>query len=735
MTSSSDSKIEIAKYFMSGWWAICEGSIDKLMKIIINDKVAWDGTRTTNGTISIDKQELFGGPKREGGLLGNITFYRGTGSQTINADDAAAIGRSGVAGPYPSHRGIASLFFRGTPALGGNTGFYWRSNYPSVPSIKAQVQRKPVGLNSDFAMIPDLGNPDNIEQANPIHIAYEVMTDMSLGIGMPDSAFDVDHWNEIAEVVYDERIGISLLWTDQMDGEAFVNKLLSYVNALRFLNPMTGLEDIRLIRGGYSTVGLFEINPGNATLSSFQRKMWGDTINEIIVTWTNPKNEQTESVSVQDLANISMQGGIVSQTVDYPGVRWVSLAKKLGMRDLRVASNPLASCKATLDRSAWGILPGDVVKVTWPEHGMTEVLMRVIDVDYGDDSDSSIGVNLIEDVFGLDAGAYFESPESEWLDEDIEPRSIEHSAVLTLPYYMVVRRMPTFKTLEDPEVRVAVLGADSSVNISQFLIAYETARANGSTYWQGVETRTLLSYSTSTLSIDHADTNIYITVPTTGHGIEENTIAMLGEDEATQEMCLVTAIGSNYITVRRGMMDTTPKPWPVDTPIWFLNNEADIMDDVIRVGGQPITYRLRTMTALGTLPITSAPDLDAVLSRRHWLPLRPANCKVNADGYGPVNAPAATSLSLTWANRNRLSEDNVLLNWTSGNTTPEVGQTTTITVRNAAGTTVIQTVDGLTGSSHSLSTSGFPGTVIIKFTAKNAAGDESLQGHEITVNL
>lgn len=738
MSSSSDAKIEIAKYFLSGWWAICEGPIDKIFKIIINEKVAWEGNRSTSGSyIAINKQELFGGAKREGGLLGSVTFYRGTGTQSLVDDDKAALARSGIVGPYPSHRGIASLFFRGAPSLGGNRGFYWRANYPAVPTIKVEAQRAPKGLNSDFAMIPDLADPTEIRQANPIHIAFEVMTDPSLGIGMPEEAIDVEHWNAVAETVYDERIGISLLWTDQMDGEGFVNKVLSYVNALRFVNPLTGLEDIKLIRGDYSTTGLFEINPNNANLSGFQRKMWGDTINEIIVTWTNPKNEKTESVSAQDLANITMQGGIVSQTTEYPGVRWVSLAKRLAMRDLRLASNPLASCKAVIDRSAWGIVPGDVVKVTWPEHGMTEVLMRVMDADYGETGDSAITVSLIEDVFGLDAGAYYDAPESGWIDEDIEPRPIQHSAVLTLPYYMLARRVPSFARLNDPQVRVAVLGADSSVNISQFRIAYQTADAGGSSIWVGAETRSLLSYSLVEAPFAYGDIDLYITTPTLGHGVEINTVVMIGEDEATQEMCLVTAIGSNFVTLKRGMMDTTPKAWAIDTPVWFINNDADIVDDVIRVGDQPITYRLRTITSLGTLDISDAPDLDATLTRRPWLPLRPANCKVNSTASGPVSAIGASSLSLTWANRNRLYEDSVLINWTAGNVTPEAGQTTTITVYNAAGTTVLYSVDGLTGTSYTLSTSAFSSasSVRIKFTSKNADGDESLQGHIITVNL
>ena len=143
------------------------------------------------------------------------------------------------------------------------------------------------------------------------------------------------------------------------------------------------------------------------------------------------------------------------------------------------------------------------------------------------------------------------------------------------------------------------------------------------------------------------------------------------------------------------------------------------------------------MTSLGVLANSDAPDLDGVMSRRPWLTLRPANCRVNGVTHGEFNAAGLTTLDLTWENRNRLFEDPVLLGWQDGTVVPETGQTTTITLYGRDGLTVVNTIDGLTGTSYTLpiSTFGVAGYGYVKFTSKNAEGEESIQGHRIAVGI
>jgi hypothetical protein len=69
-----------------------------------------------------------------------------------------------------------------------------------------------------------------------------------------------------------------------------------------------------------------------------------------------------------------------------------------------------------------------------------------------------------------------------------------------------------------------------------------------------------------------------------------------------------------------------------------------------------------------------------------------------------VASEVPTTATITWANRNRQSEDVVAPRWTDGNVTPETGQTVTLRLRDTLGGTLIDEVTGLTGTSYTYST-------------------------------
>ena len=759
MGGSSGSKTKVVQYFMSAWWGFSVGPVDALKKIIINDKVAWTGNADQSCVIKIDDQDLFGGVMKEGGILGNVVFLNGKSTQTIPEYLAAKLGLTTAT--CPAHRGIASLFFTGgaEPADGGTygngktsivypesttvgglngpfasapagqqAGFYQRAKYPAAPTIEIEARRSPKGLDPAFSMIGD--------DANPIHIAFEVYTSTKFGAGVPAAAFDTGDLNAIAEVVHGEGIGVSLLWNEQQSCEAFANTILGYVNAVPFfVHPETGLLTTKLIRGDYVVGDLLEITPDNAKLSGFQRKLWGETVNELTVTWTNPESEEEETVTVQDLGNMAMQGAPVAETRDYKGLRSAANAITIGKRDLRVSSYPLMTCKAVVNRSAATLVPGSVVRLTWPEHGITDVVMRVGDVDRGEKSDSAITLNLMEDIFGLEVGEYSTPDGSLWAPTTIPPQDPDFTLVTTMPHRMLSELGISLSNLTPDKVRVAVLAADNSKDMRNYMITFEKALADGTTVWAGSETRTMASRATlsSALPFEYPTSVVYFTGLTPGTGIRPGSFCFIGSTETTQEIGIVMAIGTDNVTIRRGVMDTTPKAWGVGAQIWFAPRAFDVMDNIVRTAGLPVTYKLLTTTSQGTLAIADATEIERTPSLRPHLPLRPANCAVNGNFIGPVAVGAATDLSLTWANRNKLTEDGTILSWNSASVTPEVGQTTTIHILNSSNT-ILSSINGITGTSYTLPVSalGSSWTVRkIKFVSKDSAGDESLQGHII----
>lgn len=752
----SKPKMDVTDYYMSLHFGVCAGPVDEFLTLWAGEKEAWKGSLSDTGTLNIDRADLFGGEKKEGGLRGLMTFLSGKSDQTLGEFLASKLGLTSETAP--GYRGITSLFFTGgsglaepgeTPsgifdlisgvfsdALGLNSssttgGFMWGSNTPYLQSLWATVRRRPRGLSQGIAMIGD--------DANPIHVIYEVFIDTDWGLGAPASGLDNAAFEACAQTVYDEGMGISLLWSQPTSGENFISNVANHVSMMIFLHPRTGLMTPKLIRADYDADTLFEINPGNAKLSNWQRKLWGETVNEIVVSWTNPENEETETVSIQDLANISMQGGIVSDSRDFPGIRNADLAMKVAARELRIASAPLMACEAIVNREAWDVVPGDVVKVTWPKYGMNSVIMRVGPVDYGKIGDSTVRISLTEDIFSLATSHYTPPNGTQWRPVTVQPAPIQHSLAFTIPYMMLANGGLTISDEDYPSVVAGVIAAQPGVDTNEYIVVTEGTDPAGGTSDEGSEGKPMIPRAVTLDALPFEVTStVEVGNPTRGLDVEVGFFALLGTTDEDMELCVVTGISGDDVTLLRGVLDTTPKEWPAGTPIWFLPPDVTYDDAVLRSGGEPVEYRLLSVTSQGTLPLTDADTVSATLTDRPWLPSRPANVMVDThdNPFVAIIDLVSTTFEITWANRNRVVEDTVVLAWDAANVTPEAGQTTRIAVYSAEGDLLTEHAS-LSGTSFSLPVGSFAGRSygLVKVTSERD-DLESLQGvaYGITVN-
>ena len=100
---------------------------------------------------------------------------------------------------------------------------------------------------------------------------------------------------------------------------------------------------------------------------------------------------------------------------------------------------------------------------------------------------------------------------------------------------------------------------------------------------------------------------------------------------------------------------------------------------------------------------------------------------------GIVNAISVANVNVTWKNRNRSTEDSILLDWDDASVTPESGQTTSIVVLDPDTRAVLNRVDGLTGTSYSMSTGLVTTPTAILRIVATKDGKDSIQGHEILI--
>lgn len=636
-------------------------------------------------------------------------FFVTDGSPTTIGGDTPIEIAEGAAALLDDIEGFAPTESYGINiALADTTYTAYVDNTPAdgVPVVD---EDDPEGLKRAVlnALFPDFLNA----AANPAHIVYECLTNTDWGMGSPAAAIDTDSFEAAMLTLFAEGFGLSMLWTRQAAIQDFVQEVLDHIQAVLFVDPATGLLTLKLIRGDYDEGTLPELTPDNADLANFGRKLWGDIVNEIVVTWTNPENEQEETITVQDDASIATQGGIVSDGRNYYGVRTASLAMDLAMRDLRSAGQPLATCEAEVDRTQWELRPASVVKLTWPEYGLSELVMRVTSVDYGRPGDPAIKLSLVEDVYGLDIGSYGEPPATEWEDPSAAPSALETVEILTLPYFFALdTTVAAFVgDPEYPEVLAGVLATTESDDTFGYELWDEIALPNGDLEWQSLGTNNIVGRGelTGALAAEATSEGVLFgdivgqTVPTAGG------FAIIGAaGEAGNEIAMIDADNGEIYgyDLVRGVLDTVPREWPAGTPVWFVDGETLFEDPLVRSAGETVSYKLLSRTSQGLLALGDASLESATLSERPWLPSRPANVMAHGEAWSSELAPvdargrADPWVTVTWTNRNRLTEDSQVLAWTDATVTPETGQTTRIEVRDPDGNLLV-THDGLIGTS------------------------------------
>lgn len=684
---------------------------------------------TEQTTITINKPDLFGGKKKEGGVAGKVHVMMGNLTQLMPAELASKFSRTPQ--NMVAYRGICNMFFYNGQ---GKKGFYWGSNRYYLPDVSVNLTRIPKGLNPSIARI---GN-----DANPAHIIYECMTNRDWGMGAPNTAFDLTSFNNAAQTLYDEEFGLSMMWSDQMEIEAFISEVLDHIDATLFVHPRSGLFTLKLIRNDYNVDELPEYTPDNATLVNFQRKGWGETINELTVTYKNPANEEEVSFTIQDPANIAMQGAVVTDNRNYYGIRNGTLASKVANRDLRAASAPLCSCEIEINRTAWDMVPGDVVLITWPEYGLQRVPMRVGPVDYGKNGSPRVRASLVEDVFFLpEADSYYIPPDTEWQDTRENALPIDPAKVITLPLFFVLRQPGAVSEEETlqfayPEVLAGILGSSLQDDAQDYLLHTPLPNTVGDLEYEEIGARDLIGFGLNVNALrKEAISYTEFAMMTPKGGPVVGGFVLIGDvdDEESELVALETYEQNVGWRIRRGVLDTTPKEWPAETPCWFIGPDETLTDEQVRFDGDEPTYKLLTRTSLNTLALEYAPEVTGTLNGRPHLPFRPANVRLNSILWGP-NVVVGGTLSLSWSIRNRTQETSVVLKWTDESVAPEDGQTTKVTwIDHEDETIVVQ--GNLSGLSTTLDFSQIPGPSVKYRVEAERDGLTSLQAVEHTVDV
>lgn len=568
--------------------------------------------------------------------------------------------------------------------------------------------------------------------SNPAHMLRECFTNVDWGRGLPASVLDGDSFTAAAEKLFDERFGLTMVWTQQAPLTEFMQEILDHIQAVLYISPVTGKWTLKLIRDDYDLSSTLILDPSNSKINRFQRRNEAEILNELILTWTNPDSEKEETLVVQDLGSIvASNGEITSDNRNYYGVRRASLARDLAERDLASMTAPLATAEIEVNRVAWAVVPGDVVRLTWPEYNVQELPMRVFNVNYGEPGDSKITLSLTEDIFATVRPQVQLPPTTESPDLGSAPTAPDYIVTQTLGYWFsrVAGELPP----EGTAYTLFLLGFNE-LDTQGVRLQGETADAAGNIGWTDLEELAVSARSTllAPLAREAESTLPALGPYTAGQGPTLGGFALLGNGgEKETEIVLLSARAGNDWIVKRGMFDTVPQAWPTGTPIFFFTTTQAFIDPEERGELVPVDYRLYPFTSLGSTP--AATEITFTPIERVRAPLRPGNVTVQGAAWADIDARMLTSLDFTWANRNAETEGDQPLSWTAGTVALPAGVQTVFRVLSEAGAELARS-DAGTGTSASLADSVWTrGEYVVIETAATTGTVDSIQGHRVRV--
>lgn len=622
---------------------------------------------------------------------GVITQYRVPGYATESAANAANI----AAGPVViTGHSSYTIFIYDTPAYDNRGGLSLRISATN-------------------------GNVD----MNPAHIIYQCLTDSEWGMGYPTTSISSASFTSAADTLYSEGFGLSMLWNQQETIESFIKIVLDHIGGILYVDPASGAFALKLIRADYVVGSLPQYGPETLIAASdYQRQAWGETINEITVVYTSPCSGKDTATTVQDIANIQTQGGVVAQTRNYPGIRNATIAQRVAMRDLQSASTPLARIKLTATRAAWQVFPGDVFRLSWPDYGIADVVYRVLAVNRGTLQNGEIVIDAVEDVFGLPDATYLVDQPSEWEEPSTAPAVAPYRKLLETPYWDLVRTLTAadMAYVDSLSGYLETLAVRPSGDATNYSIYDRVGAAAFSASGNGdfCPSATVVSALTK-----------ITTAITLANGIDLDIVVAGGYAVIDNEYVLVSAIDSiaGTATISRGVLDTVPAEHSAGARIWFADGFQGF-DATEYADGEVLDVKLLPITGQGELALADAPVDSLTFDQRQYRPYPPGNLKFDGVAY-PEIVEGSTDIVLTWAHRDRLSQTAYIVEQSEASIGPEASVTYSIEVADEA-LTVLHSATGITAATATVPSSSLTGA-LLRFRLWSVRGGlASYQMHE-----
>lgn len=569
--------------------------------------------------------------------------------------------------------------------------FYWCAMNPYFKAVWVRVQsilngwtggvwyaEKAVIAGTDHIADNNARIPCN--DMNPAHIIYKILTNATWGMGYNPSDLDDTSFKKAADKLYEERFGLSIAWRNEETIEDFIGKILDTIDGALRINVITGKFELLLIRNDYKLEDLPVLDEDCIIeVSNFERSSWGDSPNEVVLTYKD-RNEESAVVTVQNLSAIEVQGGVISSTQTYEAIHEAELAARVAQRELQALSTPLAKINLKVNRMAFLLQHGDVFNLKWEALGIAGIPCRVMSITRGEFDDGTITIEAVEDVFGMPMQTYVSGQGSLWTDTNPRtPLPVTNMRIWETPYYDVVasagEQTVAQSGMTEGNTFTRILAdapSEAAMNFDLWASSVDSANSyrligNGESFTSNFQLADRVSRTDTTIKVAYIENNPTEITDTMYIVVDDEIMAIQSIDER-----------NGVINVRRGALDTIPETHTAGTIGWITDAQT-ATDETFRAQGETVYYRALTNTLRGKLPFAESTSFRATLVGRPYRPFPPANVYINSNNQFPAVLPKTEPLRLSWAGRNRKTA-NLSTDWQTSHITPESGVTYNIRI-------------------------------------------------------
>lgn len=650
------------RYKLGMQLVLCHGRPDlQIHEIRFGDKMP-KHTRLDEGDgctkFTFVDENFYGGPEKEGGITGIARFYHGVDAQQSNDYMSAQLEEH-----FPAYKNITHCIlehmYLGTSAYIKPIGFIV-SSYPNQ-----------LGVPDDHHIIG--------EDCNPICFIYELMTDQVWGVGMGVDDIDIAKFIEVAEIIYAEGYGMSMLYNGGSTAKEMIGEILRHIDGVMFSDPQTGLVTVRLARADYDVNALPVLGRDQFQEGiKFSRPSWSETKNTIKSTYVDREADYNVVVcSQQDLANIAQRGGEISmEELDFTGFTSYQPAALATARALKTLSYPLAKVAGTLDRTYWKMKPADVFVLNWPERGIESLVMRVIRVNYANLSRNLIDIEAVEDIFAVSRIAYVQPDPSGWENPVGSPGAMTRQDLV---------EAPAFNAPGDAKYVITLGSKEGGADVA-YDVVVDPAGGTAYEYTNSVETMT----PSAVLYNDFLNNTAYESVggfvvanmigadlldagsPDGASRREGHNLAIIGNEWVAWKSFFYDPGTERYsfFNVLRGVLDTVPEDHFGGDRVWFVSEGAGLAGEDGYAEDVTLGVKLLPRTIREALDAAEAVGLTITTNSRAARPLPPGDPKIGASRFVDVSA-ASNQFTVSWKHRNRFH--NVIESQGQASITPEEG--------------------------------------------------------------